>query len=651
MNESHEQPGGTPRKRSRWMLALPYVGVVFLLVAAEFVLRWVAPEPENSLFLEVRHDNIDWYKLNRSYLETYFAAGTPLIPEFKGGLIRKEKLPSTFRVFCLGGSSMFGTPYQMNANIPGILRRQLRYLYPERDIEVLNAGASAINSNVVLHLSKDLAEYKPDLVCIYMGHNEFYGPDGISASFPERMFPFLIQLKYDVRTLHLTRKLSALFSGDEKKDDARNLMQQVSRGAEVPLESSDAQSVISRFEGNLLAIIEFWQKAGVPVIVSDVSSNLMFPPFVSQPVEPALKQQITTALFREDFTTALQLVEGSGAETENSGLQYLKGEALLGLGRFDEARSAFVKARDLDLLKFRAPSQINEVIRNVSGETGVQCVPADSLLSAASENGIPGPRMFWEHLHPTVEGYFVIATRFAEAVRNSSMKDDAGIVKSGMLPFQRDTLRICWLDEAYADFSIARLTSQWPFSDYSRTPVALPGSPEAALNIARAAYTRQLVWDEACYKSAEFFWRTGDIRKALTTYEAVLEEYPTNFYAHYMLGNLLSTMGESEAALHHFNRSVVANPDYPFPRLDAGLLLINNGSFDAALKVLIDALPLTTEEQYTALRANIYYAIGAAYANKGAIPSALQNLDEALKLRADYPDAIRLKQAILGQAR
>ncbi len=651
MNDPTGQTADRPTTRRRWMLLLPYLGVLLLLVAAEFALRWIAPEPENPLFLEVRHDNIDWYKLNRSYLERYFPSGTPLIPEFKGGLIRKEKLPSTFRVFCLGGSSMFGTPYQMNANIPGILRRQLRHLYPERDIEVLNAGASAINSNVVLHLSRELADYKPDMICIYMGHNEFYGPDGISASFIERIFPSLIQLKYDARTLHLSRKLASLFPSEERNSDARNLMQQVSRGAEVPLESSEAQSVISRFEGNLRAIIEFWRDAGVPVIVSDVSSNLMFPPFASQPVDPSLKQQITSALLRQESSAALELIDKDAASKENAALQYLRGEALLGLGRSEEAKKALAQARDLDLLKFRAPGKINDVIRQVSDEIEIYRVPADSLLSAASADGIPGSRMFWEHLHPTVEGYYLIGTRIAQAIQTKLMKDERGVSRSSPLSFNRDTLRICWLDEAYADLSIARLTGQWPFSDYRRTPAVLSGSPEAALNIARAAYTRQLVWDEACYKSAEFFWRTGDIRKSLTTYAAVLEEYPTNFYAHYLLGNLLSNMGENEAALHHFNRSVIANPDYPFPRLDAGLLLINQGSFDGALKVLIDALPLTTEKNYAALRANIYYAIGAAYANKGSIPTALQNLDEALKLRPDYQDALRLKQAILGQAR
>lgn len=646
MNEFSERSDVHARKRRRWLVLLPYVGVLLLLFMAEFVIRWWAPEPDNPLFLEVRHDNIDWYKLNRRYLERYFPAGTPLVPEFKGGLIRKEKLPSTFRVFCLGSSSMFGTPYQMNANIPGIMRRQLRHLYPERDIEVLNAGASAINSNVILHLSKTLADYKPDLVCVYMGHNEFYGPDGVSASFLERTFPSLIQLKYDARAWHLTRKVASLFSGGTKDEDAKNLMRQVSQGAEVSLESSEAQNVLSRFEGNLRAMIRVWQNAGVPVIVSDVSSNLMFPPFLSQPVNPSLRQEVASALYRGEFAGALQRIEQVDTSGGNAFLQYMKGEALLGLERVEEAKRALERARDLDLLKFRAPAEVNEVIRQVSREAGVVCVPADSILSAASTNGIPGPRMFWEHLHPTVEGYYLIGTRFAESIRSRYLKDEGGAMQATLLPFDRDTLRICWLDEAYADLSIARLTSQWPFRDYSRSPAVLPGSPEQVLNIARAAYTRQLVWDEACYKSAEFFWRNGEIRKSLTTYAAVLEEYPTNFYAHYMLGNLLSTMGEQSAALHHFNRSVIANPDYPFPRLDAGLLLINQGSFDAALKVLLDALPLTTEKKYTALRANIYYAIGAAYANKGLIPSALQNLDEALKLRPDYQDALRLRQAI-----
>ena len=168
---------------------VPAFLIVLVLFAAEIVLRITGPVVDDGLVTEVQFDGTTWYQTNRAYLAKYFPAGSPMVPEFKTILFRKEKLPQTFRVMCLGSSTMFGTPYDMNANIPGILRRQLRHRYPKTEWEVMNCGASAINSNVVRDLAPDLLAFRPDLVLIYMGHNEYYGPDGIGAFVPRAGLP------------------------------------------------------------------------------------------------------------------------------------------------------------------------------------------------------------------------------------------------------------------------------------------------------------------------------------------------------------------------------------------------------------------------------------------------------------------------------
>jgi hypothetical protein len=115
-----------------------------------------------------------------------FPGGTPH-PEFKTTLFRKEKGPKTFRIMCIGSSSMFGTPYDMNANIPGIPSETAPSLLPrDRELEVVNWGASAINSNVVRFCPR-LYAIQADLVLVYLGDNEYYGPDGIGASFLENL--------------------------------------------------------------------------------------------------------------------------------------------------------------------------------------------------------------------------------------------------------------------------------------------------------------------------------------------------------------------------------------------------------------------------------------------------------------------------------
>ena len=61
-------------------------------------------------------------------------------------------------------------------------------------------------------------------------------------------------------------------------------------------------------------------------------------------------------------------------------LQFRIGRCLMKAGRFAEARERFELARDLDVLRFRADSHINAIIREVAGE---QEAPA-SVLSMPS---------------------------------------------------------------------------------------------------------------------------------------------------------------------------------------------------------------------------------------------------------------------------
>ncbi len=136
---------------------IPAAVLLVLLVGTELLIRVLHPEDDLALVREVRYDGIDWYETNRSALRLYFPPGTPAVPEFKTSLFRRQKVTGALRIFCLGESSMFGTPYDMNANIPGIVRKQLRRLMPGREVEVVNWGASAINSNVVRDLAPAIA--------------------------------------------------------------------------------------------------------------------------------------------------------------------------------------------------------------------------------------------------------------------------------------------------------------------------------------------------------------------------------------------------------------------------------------------------------------------------------------------------------------
>jgi len=633
----------------------PAALLALLLVAAEWVLRWTSPVPPARLAEEAQFDGITWYQTNRSALAKYFPPGSPMVPEFKTALFRKEKTPTTFRVMCLGGSTMFGTPYDMNANIQGILRRQLRNRYPSLEWEVVNWGASAINSNVVRDIAGDLLAYRPHLIVIYMGHNEYYGPDGVSASWPEKLIPSLTPLKYRLRDLRLVQVVQGWFAGGRAQEGrADNLMRQVSGGSLVRLESDESRWVLGRFATNLDHILDVFAAAGVHVVLSDLSSNLAFPPFASDSLIAGPKREELDAAMRalasaKRFAELLRMAEGLRASDSLDALVlYWKGIALRGLGRKEEARAALSSARDHDLLKFRAPQEINTIIHAAAARHNIPLVAADTLLSSSSPDGIPDDSLFWEHLHPTPRGYYVIANGFLEAIAASGIVR-APASQAGLLPFQMDSLHICWLDLAYGDYSIQHLTGRWPFDRYSRVPLVLNEADPQALKLVRDAHARRIMWNEACYASATLFWRMGRLRDALTTYEAMLEEYPYSFYTNYLTGNLLSSMGEKRRAMDYLRASIRSNPDYLPPRLDLGLLEANGGRYEEALEQLQRVVRQAgAANDQVRMKATALYGIGAVWANRGDRAQATAAVDQALALDPGYADARRLKEMLRG---
>ena len=630
---------------------IPALLLLLLLVLVEVGLRFFSSSLDVRLFTEVTYDGVEWYQINRGYLEKYFPAGVVLLPEFKPSLIRKQKSANGFRVLCLGESSMFGTPYQMNANIPAIVRKQLRHLFPDKEFEVINLGASAINTNVILDVAGQLIDLHPDLVLLYTGHNEFYGPDGVGASFLEKHFPFMTPLKYRLRDLRIIRLAQNLLHGAlQKSRNSRelNMMKEVSQGASIRSDSDEAKRTFSLFEHNLQEIIGVFKSEGVPIIVSDVASNLMFPPFASDwrdefdRIRPAFDggrydevYQTLTGMFRSDSTNAF--------------INYWLGRTCLALRKPEMARLHLLRARDYDLLKFRAPTQMNDIIAGVCTKQKVPFVSSDSLLSSLSPNGITGGEFFWEHLHPNARGYALIADLFLKRILELPVAHAAGGEQlfSRRLPFNTDSLSICWLDLAYADLSMKTLTSNWPFNNYRTAAVVLDSSDETLRQIAVDVYTKKTGWTESCYRSAGHLQSIGRLRDAATTYEALIEEYQVNYYAHYLLGYVNKETGNLARAVQEYKVSIRIKPDYPYSRVELGLVQINLGDIDDAISQFRIADTLADTQSIPALKASICYGLAAAYANKGEFPRALEYIEESLKLAPSYEPAKELRRDLM----
>ncbi len=83
------------------------------------------------------------------------------------------KGPDTFRIFCLGGSTVQGRPYSIETSFTAWLKLNLEAARPETDFEVVNCGGISYASYRLVPIMREVLEYEPDLFIIYTGHNEF----------------------------------------------------------------------------------------------------------------------------------------------------------------------------------------------------------------------------------------------------------------------------------------------------------------------------------------------------------------------------------------------------------------------------------------------------------------------------------------------
>ncbi len=623
---------------------VPVAVIILMLAFAELALRVFSPSLAAPLVsVTTLEDGNEYYQVNRRYLERYFSAGSPMIPDLKPSTFRRVKDKSVFRVFCVGESSMAGTPYEMSATIPALLRTQLRHLDPGRTIEVVNFGASAVNTNVIADLMPSLLALQPDLILLYAGHNEFYGPDGVGASWIERQLPVLTEYKYRARGLVLIRLFQHALRDLAPRRQERNLMKQVSQGMRVELESAEAQRIFFRFQENLRRIFREARREGIPVIASDVASNLSFPPFAYREEEgfDGIPLMFASARYADLETL---LAGFRSRDSTNGFIEYWSGRTAVATGDSRRGAALLRRAKDYDLLKFRAPEMTNVTLRRVCTDEGVPCLSADSLLCALSPRGITDSALFCEHLHPNVRGYDQITRLFAREILRENLLPGAD--GGSLLPFDPDSLSIPWLDMAYAELSLRNLTEHWPFTGVHLRMTSFDTADGPRQQIAIDLYNRTVGWDEASSRFVEYALRKGLYPDAIRMLSALLAEHPERSSLHYTLANVWKSAGQPGRALKEYMRAIVLKSDFASGYVEAGLLENNMGEFESAEEHLKRALQLTGDQGIPALRGRIYYGLAAIRANKGDFNKAHSLLDESLRILPSFQPAIQLRHQL-----
>lgn len=530
-----------------------------------------------------------------------------------------NKPADVVRVFCVGGSTTFGRPYDDRTSFAAWMRELLPEADPGRRWEVINAGGISYASYRVATVMEELSNYSPDLFVIYTGHNEFleertYGNvRDASSRWRQLAMPL-----WRSRTGGLMRRWLGRSSPDDSgrarlPAEVDTLLDH-SAGPDI-YHRDDAlrRNVVEHFRWNLSRMVRIARRAGAKVIFVTPAANLKdFSPFKSEhrhgltPGQEKEWEQLVSAArslqTQGRFEQALERLEtAERIDDQVADLHYQMAALQFAQKRYGLARRSFERAVDRDVCPLRATSEIQQSLEQVAIEQRVPLVDFESIVSHAClqtlGHDIPGNEYFLDHVHPTVEGHRLLALAVINAMSQcgwlplSSSPDSEAIAAAGRRIMSRVDPEL----QARALTNLAQVLS-WA------------GKQDEAVPIAKQAVQLRERADLAVDPESLFYAAVGDATKgndedAIDALRQVIELQPKHFDARWRLGTLLYDRERYEQSLAEFRIAVALNPQHAYSYQMLGAALLRLERYSDALAAWQRAIELDPND--SGLRENI----------------------------------------------
>ncbi len=623
-------PKLSPGKRIAFTLVALLMPVVFF-VLLEGVLRVVDYGDSYPLFIDA--PGIPGQRVQNPEMARRYFYGQPTVPTGLQDYFATQKSDTTLRLVVQGGSTAAGFPFYAGGAFSRMLEQRLQQTYPDRTVEVINTALAAVNSFTLLDLADEVLEIEPDAVLIYAGHNEYYGALGAGSSVSLGSSPGLVRLYLRLqrlRTVQLIRNALAGIAGwfGPDADDGGTLMGRMVQNESIPLDSDVYRAGLEAFEQNMSRLIEFYRAHDVPVYLSTIASNERDQsPFVNLMSNEETGAQLAQAQqmqSRGEAQAARDLYAGLDAsDTLCAACSYGLAQTMEQLGDTANARDAYTRARDRDGLRFRAPSAVNQIIRQLADQPGIHLVDSEEAMRQRSPGRIVGSEMMVEHLHPMPAGFFAIADAFYDSLLVRPPAEGPDLVDEAIA---RTESLLTPVDSLVGRYRVLQLTAVWPFQPVGtrkpyldtlrlRTPVD---------SIASQLFRREMTWAEANEAQRLYFAKRGDARLALQTALARIQEYPFDDSGYLAAGSVLTGLGRFDEAEVYYLAALDRHPSSQGFMM-IGSIYLEEGNARRALE------PLKRSLELDAGNVQARYNLAGALALTGQLREARSEAETVLK--------------------
>ncbi|MGA2247200.1 MAG: tetratricopeptide repeat protein [Verrucomicrobiota bacterium] len=622
-------PPASPIGRARliWFRLLAAVGVPLILLGLlEVALRvfgfgyptaFLLPSLHHGQRILVQNNQFGWRFFGPAMARTPAAICLP-----------EPKPPGTVRIFVLGESAAFGDPAP-RFGLPRMLQAMLELRFPGVRFEVVNAAMTGINSQVLLPIARDCAQAEGDIWVIYMGNNEVVGPFGAGTVFGSQTLPLaLIRANLAMKATRTGQLLDGIYRAVHKPPASKSEWggMEMFLNQQVPFDDARLKLVDDHFQKNLADMIRAGRQRGAGIVVSTVAVNLKdCAPFASAH-RTGLPEADKTQW--EDLYQSGRDAEAAGRWPEAAGLfqragqsdgsvaelRFREGQCDLALDQAPAAQQDFTAARDLDTLRFRCDSTLNDLIRKLaSGRESERILFADAARAFAdqSADGLPGDDLFYEHVHLTFAGNYLLARTLMPQIEKLL---PAGVISKAAAgqPWPTETEcagRLAWLERdrkaAFSDIYTRLLEPPFTHQINHEEQMRRIQSKIATLqNSMRASDSKQGI---AICKAAvgrapqdpalreqlcELEISAGDLAAALTNAQCAVDLLPSNSDDWQQLGAILARQQKYADAAAAFQQSFDLDTENVWALKDLGQSLAGLDRKEAALRAYRRALAI-----------------------------------------------------------
>jgi len=618
----------TTKKPPKWFYAVPFLLPVVLIILLEFSLRLFHYGKNVEQWIPYHPDLPGKIVLNTEIAYKYFFT-TKGIPSSIFDPFDAVKKTGTFRVFVLGESSAAGFPFEPTGSYSRYIRDRLQLVYPKQNIEVVNVSMAAINSIVIKDMLPEILKQLPDLILLYVGHNEYYGVFGAASQSlfagNTKMISLMLYMN-KFKTVELIRnsmnEISSWFK-DKEKDSGGTLMARMAKNNLVPYQSALYKAGINQFENTLTDIIQMIKEQDVPLIMGTLTSNLKDqPPFISLN-EPAPQ---------------------GGEENESADYYFQKAKDALQNENTIEAKKLFIKAKELDALRFRAPEEMNDIIKKLSSKNNIPLVDFETAFSNLSKDNIVGNNLLVDHLHPTLHGYQIFGKLFYEAMEKNNFLPNASpqnitdtaqdslVIKN--FPFSR-------LDSTISFYRLTSLKGDFPFvrDGNKKKLLDLVRLKDYNDSLAYKVVAENFYWELAHKKLATAYKNQKNYYGFISEYSALIGQFPYTLELYELLIQTLLEAQKYSEAYAFLEKYYRLQPD-AFCTKWLGTINLYNDKPDLALKYFNESL------SFNPMDAQLLWNLSGVYVKKHDYRNALVFINKCLKVEKNFPGAAQLKMQL-----